>query len=381
MEAQIYLRKLSRHLSYLLSFARIINELDFAASLGGEFRGMQDAGWATTITAHEVFEEISAHPAHSRPRSKAEIRILLFLYCQLAEAGGVYETLKNMMGIVTLKPYLLWPFQELVRVRRQPSRVIGPNANATFRDLARTAHAIGMPGLALVLEEAFRDDIRNGIYHADYVIWEDGLRLRRRNGGHATRLTFDEVNVALTKGVGFFDIHRSYMSEATRSFHPARTIIGRFSANFPAPWTIHADPERHTFSISGSAPAPVTTPEFQRQEAINGQLGGKVLAVFTAQTAGQPAEFLAYMWDAGFAPNEIVLPEDRMLKLLEQVERDGLWDPRFEQPARRSLLLLSPWGFRYLTEPVDFDSLLDIPFMEINVGTGDASESSVSEQP
>ena len=181
MTAQIYLRQLSRQLSYLLAFARQINELDFAASLSGEFRGMQDAGWATTITAHEVFAEISTHVAHSHPRSKAEIRVLLFLYCQLAEAGGVYETLKNMMGIITLKPYLLWPFQDLVRVRQHPRRVIGPNANATFRDLAETAQAIGMPGLASALEEAFRDDIRNGIYHADYVIWEDGLRLRRRN--------------------------------------------------------------------------------------------------------------------------------------------------------------------------------------------------------
>lgn len=179
MTSQIYLRKLSRQLSYLLAFARQTNELDFAASLSGEFRGMQDAGWATTITAQEVFEEISTHTARSDPRSKAEVRVLLFLYCQLAEAGGVYETLKNLMGIITLKPYLLWPFQDLVRVRQQPSQVIGPNANATFRDLAGKAHAIGMPGLASLLEQAFRDDIRNGLYHADYVIWEDGLRLRR----------------------------------------------------------------------------------------------------------------------------------------------------------------------------------------------------------
>lgn len=370
MTAEIYLRKLSRQFSYLFAFARQIDELDFAASLSGEFRGMQDAGWASTITAHEVFEEISNHSAHNRPRSKAEIRILLFLYCQLAEAGGVYETIKNLMGIVTLKPYLLWPFQDLVRVRQHPNRIIGPNANATFRDLAATAQNIGMVGLSSVLEEAFRDDIRNGIYHADYVIWEDGLRLRRRNGGHASRLTFDEVNMALTKGVGFFDIHRNYISEAIRSFHPARTIIGRLSANFPAPWTVHADPESHSFSISGSAPGPATSPEFRRQEAINGQLGGKVLAAFWKQAGPPPTEMLAYMSSAGFMPNEIVLPENRMSALLEEIERDGLWDRRFEQPAQKDLLLLSPWGFQHLSEPTDFDRFLNIPLLEIDLVTG-----------
>ena len=39
------------------------------------------------------------------------------LYCQLAEAGGFYEFVKNVLGAITLKPYLLWPFKDLVRVR------------------------------------------------------------------------------------------------------------------------------------------------------------------------------------------------------------------------------------------------------------------------
>ncbi|MDP3410001.1 hypothetical protein [Bosea sp. (in: a-proteobacteria)] len=369
MSAQIYLQQLTRQLSYLLAFTRRMNELDFAASLGGEFRGMQDAGWSTTITAHEVFEEISIYTTRQTPLSKAEFRVVLLLYCQLAEAGGVYESLKNIMGIVTLKPYLLWPFQDLVRVRQQPRRVIGPNANATFRDLAETAQAIGMQGLASALSDAFRDDIRNGIYHADYVVWDDGLRLRRRNGGYATRLTFDEVSTAIAKGIGFFDIQKTYMSDAMRSFHPARTIIGRLSANFPAPWTVHADPERHSFSISGSSPGPVTSPEFQRQEAINGQLGGKVLSTFSSHTSEHKADFFAHMQALGFVPNEIILAEDRMNSLLTQIENDGLWDERFDKPEQRNLLILSPWGFRHLAQPADFDGLLDVPFIEIDVGT------------
>jgi len=44
MEPSSFITQLNRQISYLYSFARQINELDFAASLGGEFRGMQDAG-------------------------------------------------------------------------------------------------------------------------------------------------------------------------------------------------------------------------------------------------------------------------------------------------------------------------------------------------
>jgi hypothetical protein len=75
MEAKSYLTLLNKHLSHLYAFARQINELDFAASLAGEFRGMQDAGWSTTITAHEVFSEISAVSQKTEPISRAEFRV------------------------------------------------------------------------------------------------------------------------------------------------------------------------------------------------------------------------------------------------------------------------------------------------------------------
>ncbi len=150
--------------------------------------GAQDAGWATTITANQVFEEFVAISNSKQPVSRMRLRHILMLYCQLAEAGGIYESLKNMMGVVTLKPYLLWPFKDLVRVRQAPKRVIGPNANATFRDLAVTAKDMGLVRLSSLLELAFRDDIRNGISHADYVIWNDGLRLH--NGTEAMQNCF-----------------------------------------------------------------------------------------------------------------------------------------------------------------------------------------------
>jgi hypothetical protein len=59
MDAKEYLIELNEHLSHLYAFARQMNELDFAMSLAGEFRGAQDPGWATTITAHEVYRELT----------------------------------------------------------------------------------------------------------------------------------------------------------------------------------------------------------------------------------------------------------------------------------------------------------------------------------
>ncbi|MCP1999649.1 hypothetical protein [Nitrobacter winogradskyi] len=49
-----FINENARQLGLLFKFARQMNELDFASSLSGEFRGMRDAGWSTTIAAEQV---------------------------------------------------------------------------------------------------------------------------------------------------------------------------------------------------------------------------------------------------------------------------------------------------------------------------------------
>ncbi|MFZ5738633.1 MAG: hypothetical protein ACOY6K_17360 [Pseudomonadota bacterium] len=369
MTPKDYLCELNSHLSYLYTFARQINELDFAASLSGEFRGDQDAGWSTTITAHEVFDELITYTNNKTAKTKAELRIILMLYCQLAEAGGVYETIKNIMGVVSLKPYLLWPFKDLVRVKKEPRRVIGPNANATFRDLATTAKAIGLSRLSLLLEEVFRDDIRNSIYHADYVIWNDGLRLRNRNGGYASKLSFEEVSDAITRSIGFFQVMNWLTDASIKSFNPAKEIVGRFSENFPMPWTVAFDPEIGTFGISGSSPGPATTPEYERQIEINGRLGGKVLATFSAMHSSPSYECICeHIQKAGFEPNNVVMAHSELDSLVRDIDRLNLWDRRKPHSVGADVLLASPWGFRWLRSSTDFDLVLGKPIVEFDFG-------------
>lgn len=364
MKSPLYLDQLCVELSKLYSFARQINELDFAAALNGEARGAQDGGWSTTITAHQVHEEFvrSVTPGN---KTVAQLRYLLMLYCQLAEAGGVYETLKNMMGVVQLKPYVFWPFQELVRVRQSPRAVIGPNANQTFRDLATTAQAVGLPTLSRLLAETFRDDIRNGLFHGDYVIWNDGLRLRKRNGGRVTRLSFEELNDAMGRGVGFFDVLTALNQASMETFDPPKTIIGRFSANPPMPWTVTLDRERGSFGLSSSSPGIVKDAAYDRQQAINGLLGGKMLSTFQAASSNERVELTTHIQAQGFVPNQVVLSAGALDALLLRVEDEGLWDLRGRGELQGGLLLASPWGFKYLSSPADFDALIPEPIIKI----------------
>lgn len=359
----VFANEAARQIGLLFKFARKMSELDFAASLTGEFRGAQDAGWSTTITAEQVFEELSGRLAAGPVKSPADMRIILLLYSQLSEAGGVYESLKNMLGIVENVPYNLWPFRELVRIKQNPNRVIGPNANATFRDLAIHARRIGMAGLSSALENVFRDDVRNGMYHSDYILWNDGLRLRRRNGGNITRIEYTEVFNFVGIGVAFFQTLQTLREFAVQSFDPPREIVGRFSDNPPMPCTVGYNSETGVFSISGSSPGPAASPEYLVQEAINNYLGGHVMAVFRTEGRDNPPSI--DFFQCGFEPSEIDLSDDQFAELLDDIEARCLWDQREPDAKSDGLLTLSPWGFRYLANLDDLVRLIGDPEFEL----------------
>lgn len=357
MEPAAFLRALHTQFTYLFTYARTINEIDTAAAVSGEFRGMQDVGWSTVQTAHEVFNELKALGEKGAPLTRAELRQALCLYAQLAEAGGVYEGLLNTMQVAQLKAYNLWPFQKLVRVRREPRAVIGPNANAMFRHLAEVATAIGMTGLARLLEIAFRDDIRNGIAHADYILGLDGLRLRRRNGGQPMVVSHQQLQEALQIAIFFLELLQAFQQETAETFRPARTIIGRFSENPPMPWTIELA-EDGRFSLSSSAPCPQVDAAYERQKRINDRLGGRMVAAYLGPGIEAPGALLTDIAAAGFDTLVVAMEAPEAYDaLLAEVAAHGLWDPA-PDPVGASVLMATPLGFRWIATGVEFRAWL-----------------------
>lgn len=358
MTPEEYDKAMSKQLGLLVGFARQVNELDLWGCVMTEARGMQDAGWDTSITAHEVFDELLALGQLNRPLTRPELRSALALYMQLAEAGGVYEGLKSMMSVIKLKPYSMWPFHDLVQRRGNPRRVIGPNANAMFKTLASEARDIGMVRLSELLEDTFRDDIRNGIAHADYIMWNDGLRLRRRNGGLATTLRYDGVLDAVRIGQIFFDLLHNARGHIASAFRPAREIYGRFSENIPAAWRVEwAQEGSYSLSSRAAPPTREAIAAYEKQQRINDKLGGKVMAVYVVQMDAAATALIDHMAAEGVDPTLVALPEVQMTALVTEVEDNGLWDARAEV-AQQGVLLASPFGFRRITEVNQFASVL-----------------------
>jgi hypothetical protein len=218
-------------LTDLFEAARQKNELQFVFALNPEFRGTRGPGWNS---AEECFVAMGDYVRFlndsndNKPElQRLRIRVALAYYCHVSEASGFYEVPKNMLRVAEGKNYIITPFMDMVESHKVTGDAIAPNANKILKDLIGHCYALAFKKLAGVLNTLFDSDLRNGFAHADYVIWDDGIRLTKRNGGIPRIVPYDEFNVQIGKAVGFFetlaDVRRGFLE----IYNPPKTFRGK----------------------------------------------------------------------------------------------------------------------------------------------------------
>lgn len=248
-ENEAFYIKMERAVRYLFDTAKAKSELHFAFSLNPEFRGTRGPGWSTAEEARVASREYLAF-INEPGVTALKARVALAFYSHLSEASGLYEVPKNMLRVAGGERFAAWPFQNLVQTNKISGDKICPNANKILKDLAGHAENLGLHDLAEVFRDAFSSDLRNGYAHADYVIWDDGIRLPKRNGGTPSVISWVEFHYSFERAINFFHFLNDLIAEHISSYNPAKQVRGQ-SGNAPECfWTIHADPEKKMFSIS-----------------------------------------------------------------------------------------------------------------------------------
>jgi len=251
-----FFEKVERAFRSLFAAAKQKNQLHFAMALMSEMRGSQDAGWNTAEEAHRAFEEYADFV--NTAKGPIRLRVALAFYCHVAEASGFYEVPKNMLRIAGGEGHVLWPFMHLVESHRLTGDRIAPNANKVIKDLAGHAETLGLHELAEVFRDAFDSDIRNGYAHGDYVLWNDGLRLPKRNGGQPRSIPWESFGAIFDKGVNLFNILRQVQEESIKFYENPQTIRARLNDEPEGEWTIYSTPGGAFGITSGKYPREAT---------------------------------------------------------------------------------------------------------------------------
>jgi hypothetical protein len=305
---RLALSELNYGLAQLFGFARARDEVDFAFSLGAEFRGSQDAGWNTAEEATAAFQE-GMEILKGRNQDRAATRNLLYRYLCVAEASGLYETIGNQLSILESGVYNLTPFSNIVERHKPTGKIRAPNANRIFRELAERAERVGLRRLAVALAEVFDDDLRNAVAHADFVIWQDGLRLRKRNGGSPYVIGWKDLSYIIRRGFCFVDLLLQFTRNSLLQYSDGYQVVGRGSANkIPFLYLLKYEETTGAFSISTNSPGAVITPEFERIETIKSVLGRRVMTIISFEGNGESARLENYCETVGIEPSVVLYP-------------------------------------------------------------------------
>jgi hypothetical protein len=217
----------------LFDLARDKEEVQYAMALTPEFRGAQDVGWSTASEAHRTLEDYQELLKLTPPDTPLRVRIGLSLYSHLAEAAGFYEVPKNMMRIASGDDYNLWPFKPLVVKHASSGERIAPNATKVMKDLLGHASSLRLDDFRDIILETFDFDVRNGYAHADYVIWSDGLRLPKRNGGQPKIVPFHELGVRVNKSIYLFSALTETIELSMKAYETPKRTQGRMNSRDP----------------------------------------------------------------------------------------------------------------------------------------------------
>lgn len=246
---EAFYEKAIRALRDLFEKAKAKHELHFAMALMPEFRGAQDGGWNTAEEAVYAYDQFTAHIKALDKTDPIHIRVALAFYLQVAECSGLYEIPKKMMLTVEGKGNNMWPFRKLVKRHQKAGRAIDPNANAIMKDLMGHAYDLQLFELSDVFNEAFSSDVRNAVAHADYIIAQDGLRIRKKNGGYAVKFSWDEFDAIFCRGVNLFSFIKQ-LDEYVESYDPPKIIKARMNEHEPIwDYTIYYDPKTRAFGL------------------------------------------------------------------------------------------------------------------------------------
>lgn len=182
------------------------------------FRGIQPIGfdpYETTLRAIPAL--IGVHDEIGNQDAARHLE--LWIYGHIIEASEAYEILMNLIEVSRGGRFRLDRFP--------PDRVGIPQpVGRKIEQLGRAAESAAMPEIMIPLNEIWDREFRNAIFHADYALYEDGVRILTPGGARiyeADRVAF-LVNRALayhTALTALYEVHiRSYNEPKEIAAHP-----------------------------------------------------------------------------------------------------------------------------------------------------------------
>ena len=148
-----------------------ISDFEFITSLLN-IEGCQDAGWIAFESTEKIFSFINKLKNKIKD-SEERLYLLLLLYGLIIEASLPYDLLANLLNIILGDRYTILNFPDIKT--RNSSRPQFPSEKINkLLELAKKANVLES---LTPLKEIFNKELRNAVFHSDYIIYKDEIRI------------------------------------------------------------------------------------------------------------------------------------------------------------------------------------------------------------
>ena len=194
------------------TWARAKSEGDFILTLLG-MRGMQDAGWEPYETTLKVIPSMAR--LHSRLESEEDTQHLqLWIYGHIMEASAPYDIIGNLAAISAGDSYNFDRFP----AHEKTGRPMSPGEK--IRRIETLAQNAGLQGLATPFCEPWNRELRNAVFHADYILHGADIR----TASPFKTYPHQEISRTVNRALALFYSVKLLVESARRSYTVPTTI-------------------------------------------------------------------------------------------------------------------------------------------------------------
>jgi hypothetical protein len=138
---------------------------------------------------------------------RASRYLALWLYGHIVEASAPYEVIANLLEVACGSHYA-WG------TNFPPKKSGAPQSpGEKLAKIRRLADVAGLPDVTLPLQEVWNRHLRNAVFHSDYTIYDDELRLRNPTERIAWADVLSRVNRALAYHGALEAVFQWYIGE------------------------------------------------------------------------------------------------------------------------------------------------------------------------
>lgn len=196
----------ARALAPLFEKAQKTCEFEFILTLL-RVRGIEDAGWDAYENTEKAFNLILGQLKRIKD-FETKRHLLLWLYGHTVEASEPYEIVANLINIVKGKRWNMNNFPDRVKGNyRKPLSVA-----EKIRKLERMAQDINMPEVISPFVDIFDRNLRNAVFHSDYSLFGDEVRIRDPVRVYSNQEITDLFNKAIAHFIVFSELLRAYIA-------------------------------------------------------------------------------------------------------------------------------------------------------------------------